>query len=175
MPPCPVGIPLKQIPDGRAWASPLQPPLSGHAFGVGTICPQERQAGTFVSSPCGDRSIKRGLFSSPTQKKKEEPGNRGLCRSLPPANASGLNPYIVEFGHSTTQRGDSRILGPQKTVKEPQRNFFAVRIGSFFCVKGYCRGGDLYILFRILTTCQGDLAPNYLFFYRCEKPQAVDI
>jgi len=53
------------------------PPLSGHAFGVGTICPQERQAGTFVSSPCGDRSIKRGLFSSPTQKKKEEPGNRG--------------------------------------------------------------------------------------------------
>lgn len=110
------------------------PRLSGHAFGVRTICPQERQAGTCVSSPCGDRSIKGGFSLPPHRRKKRirEPG--GLCRSLPPANAPGLNPYIVEFGHSTTHRGG--IAGtwvPRTPFRSPSKIFLQFESAVFRC------------------------------------------
>jgi len=88
MPPCPVGIPLKQIPDGRAWASPLQPPLSGHAFGVETGYPQGRQR-RFCFFALVNLNGK-GLFLFPhTEAKKgtQEPGGYAgvylLRRPLP--------------------------------------------------------------------------------------------
>ena len=105
----------------------------------GDDLPTARRTGIFLPFLVGIEASKEGLFLSYPQKKKENPGTGGLCRSLPPANAPGLNPYIVEFGHSTTHRGDSRNLGPPNPFQESLRNFFAVRIGSFFGVKGCCK------------------------------------
>ena len=117
--------------------APATPGYQGTPSAWGRSAHRNDRLGRLFSSPCGDRSIKRGLFLSYPQKKKENPGTGGLCRSLPPANAPGLNPYIVEFGHSTTHRGDGRILGPPTSFRSP-RKFFCSSNRQFFGVKGCC-------------------------------------
>lgn len=174
MPPCPVGIPPYRYQTAGHGLRPCNPLYQGTPSAWGRSAHRNGRPERLLSSSCEDRSIKGGFSLPPHRRKKKNPGTGGLCRSLPPANAPGLNPYIVEFGHSTTHRGDSRILGPQNLFQESLHNFFAARIGSFRCGR-LLQGGNLYILFRISTTYTGDLAPNYLFFCHCERPQTVAI